>query len=147
MLEVREGIAMRTVEERIAAVQKRSARLRRKRSDRLLGALACLMLLPVAGLVGSLAIGGMPASADSDAGLFGTASLFGSSAGGYVLVAVLTAAIAVATTMLLMIRRQAHEEKRSTPEASTSFSAKADSQHIDDAAKPVIDDNEKGARR
>ena len=101
---------MRTVDERVAAVRNRSARLRRKRSDMLLGAFACLMLLPFFGLAGSLATGSLPAPADSGVGLFGASSLFGSSAGGYVLVAVLTAVIAVAVTVILTMRREAQKE-------------------------------------
>ena len=101
---------MRTVDERVAVVRSRSARLRRRRSDRMLGAFACLMLLPLVGLAGSLAMGSLPVPADSDAGLFGAASLLGSSAGGYVLVAVLAAAIAVAVTVLLTMRHSARSE-------------------------------------
>lgn len=102
---------MRTVDERVAAVRNRSARLRRRRSNRMLGAFACLMLLPLAGLAGGLAMGSLPAPADSGAALFGTSSLFGSSAGGYVLVAVLAAAIAVTVTVLLMMRRKSKSER------------------------------------
>lgn len=117
---------MRTVDERVAAVRNRASRLRRKRSDRLLGAFACLMLLPLVGLAGNLAMGGLPAPADSGAALFGTSSLFGSSAGGYVLVAVLTAAIAVAVTVFLMMRR------------------KSTGKRADDGTEPSMDGNKKG---
>ena len=117
---------MRTVDERVAAVRNRASRLRRKRSDRLLGAFACLMLLPLVGLAGNLAMGGLPAPADSGAALFGTSSLFGSSTGGYVLVAVLTAAIAVAVTVFLMMRR------------------KSTGKRADDGTEPSMDGNKKG---
>ena len=120
---------MRTVDERVAAVRNRASRLRRKRSDRLLGAFACLMLLPLVGLAGNLAMGSLPAPADSGAGLFGTSSLFGSSAGGYVLVAVLAAAIAVAVTVFLMMRR------------------KSTSEHADNGEEPMADDNMEGGEQ
>ncbi len=120
---------MRTVNERVAAVRNRSARLRRKRSDMLLGAFACLMLLPLFGLAGGLAMGSLPAPADSGVGLFGASSLFGSSAGGYVLVAVLTAVIAVAVTVFLMMRR------------------KSTSEHADNGEKPMADDNMEGGEQ
>ena len=124
MLAMREGRVMRTVDERVAAVRNRSARLRRKRSDRLLGAVACLMLLPAVGLAGSLAIGSLPTSADSGAGLFGTSSLFGSSAGGYVLVAVLAGTIAVTATVLLMMRRGSHDKAEGNRERPMQSNSK-----------------------
>lgn len=126
MPEIREGIVMRTVDERIAAVRKRSARLRLRRNDRLLGAFVCLMLFPLAGLAGSLAMGSLPVPADPGAGLFGASSLFGSSVGGYVLVAVLTAAIAVAVTVFLMMRR------------------KSTGKRADDGTEPSMDGNKEG---
>ena len=117
---------MRTVDERVAAVRNRASRLRRKRRDRLLGAFACLMFLPLVGLAGNLAMGGLPAPADFGAALFGTSSLFGSSTGGYVLVAVLTAAIAVAVTVFLMMRR------------------KSTGKRADDGTEPSMDGNKEG---
>ena len=119
---------MRTVDERVAAVRNRSVRLRRKRCDGLLSAVVCLMLLPVVGLAVSLAIGSLPAPQGSGAGLFGTSSLFGSSVGGYVLVAVLAAVVAVAVTVLLTMRRRAHGEKRNGSEAAPPSPAETDSQ-------------------
>ncbi len=124
MLEMREGVVMRTVDERVAAVRNRSARLRRSRSDRLLGAFACLMLLPLIGLTGSLATGSLPAPTGSSAGLFGTASLFGSSAGGYVLVAVLAGTIAVTATVLLMMRRGSHDKAEGNRERPMQSNSK-----------------------
>ena len=120
---------MRTVDERVAAVRNRSARLRRKRSDRMLGAFACLMFLPLVSLAGGLATGSLPAPADSGAGLFGASSLLGSSAGGYVLVAVLAAAVAVALTAFLMMRR------------------KPPSKRVDNVADPAMDGDEEGGEQ
>ena len=127
MFAMREGIAMRTVDERVAAVRNRASRLRRKRSDRLLGAFACLMLLPLVGLAGNLAMGGLPAPADSGAALFGTSSLFGSSAGGYVLVALVTAVLAVLVTVLCITRHRSVREKDDAPETMADSVGGADS--------------------
>ena len=101
---------MRTVDERVSAVNSRSKRLRRKRNDRLLGILACLMALPLVVLTGGYATGAFELSQPQDGGLFGASSLLGSSAGGYVLVAVLAAAIAVTVTVFIMLRRRRQEE-------------------------------------
>lgn len=97
---------MRSVDERVAAVQRRTKRLRMRRNDRALAMAACLMMLPLAGLAGSYVTGSLAVPAATDAGLFGAASLFGSSAGGYVLVAVVSFAFAVLITVLLMLRRR-----------------------------------------
>ena len=123
---------MRTLDERVAAVRNRSARLRRKRSDRVLGAFACLMLLPLVGLARSLATGGLPAFADSDAGLFGTASLFGSSAGGYVLVAALAAVVAVAVTVFLMMRHGPRSEAEGNGEHQMRSDSKEKREGVSD---------------
>ena len=96
---------MRTADERVAAVRRRSRRLRRRRSDRALVTLACLMALPLVELVLRYAVGGSKLPDISDSDLFGATSLFGTSAGGYVLVAVISFAVAALLTAFLMIRR------------------------------------------
>ena len=102
---------MRSVDERVAAVRRRSARLRRRRSDRMLAVLVCIMVFPLVGLAGKVMTDALPAPAESTSGLFGAASLFGSSAGGYVLVAVLAAVIAAAVTAILMLHRRSRNAK------------------------------------
>ena len=92
---------MRTADERVAAVRRRSRRLRRRRSDRALVTLACLMALPLVELVLRYAVGGSKLPDISDSDLFGATSLFG----GYVLVAVISFAVAALLTAFLMIRR------------------------------------------
>ena len=80
---------MRTTDERVAAVHRRSGRLRRRRADAALAALAILLVLPLAGLAGRYAMSGLAPAPGAGAGLFGASSLFGPSAGGYVLVALI----------------------------------------------------------
>ena len=96
---------MRTVDERTAAVQRRSKLLRRRQLDRVLVVLACVLVVPLVDLAGRYATGSSTVPPAADGGLYGAASFFGSSAGGYVLAAVIAAAVAVAGTVLLMRRR------------------------------------------
>lgn len=102
---------MRSTDERIADVRRRSRRLSRRRGNRVLVALVCLMALPLIDLAGRRAMGNEAVSRLSGDGLFGTSSLFGPSVGGYVLVAVATAAIAVAVTALIITRRKTKREE------------------------------------
>jgi len=119
---------MRSTEERVLEVQKRSRRLRRQRVDRALASLVFLMAFPLVDLMGRYAAGDLTVASAAEGGLFGAASLFGASAGGYVLVAVVAAVVAVAVTVFLMMRRRAREEKRSGLENPTPSSDETDLQ-------------------
>ena len=92
---------MRSTEERMLAVRRRSSRLRRHRGGRALAVLAFLMALPVVDLAGRYAAGNLAGAPSTENMLFGAASLFGASVGGYVLAAVIT----VVVTAFLMMRR------------------------------------------
>lgn len=102
---------MRTLDERVVAVRSRSKRLRQRRRDHAFAALACLAIIPLLCLAGRGVVIGSPTATGSGGELFGAASLFGSSAGGYVLVAVLAATVAVAVTVLIMARKRRHGEE------------------------------------
>ena len=105
---------MRTIDERVAVVQRRSKRLRRRRGDRALAVLIIVLALPLVDLVGRHAAGGSAHSA-SGSGLFGATSLFGPSIGGYVLVAIVSAAVAVLAVTLVFARRKARRGEAGTP--------------------------------
>ena len=96
---------MRSTEERMLAVRRRSSRLRRHRGGRALAVLAFLMALPVVDLVGRYAAGNLAGAPSTENMLFGAASLFGASVGGYVLAVVIAAVITVVVTAFLMMRR------------------------------------------
>lgn len=112
---------MRSVDERCTAVRSRARRLRRKRNDRVLVILICLMALPLAGLAARTASEGAAVSPAADAGLFGAASLFGSSVGGYVLVALITAILVALITALCINRRRSDKEETAASETTTAF--------------------------
>lgn len=101
---------MRTVDERVAAVRSRSRRLQRRRDDLMLSAPLCLIALLFAGFAGGYAVYGGTTDPEPGAGLFGASFFFGPSAGGYVLVAVASFAVAVLVTALVMLRRRAKDE-------------------------------------
>lgn len=101
---------MRTVDERVVAVRRRTRRLRRRRADLILAAPLCLVALLLIDLAGGYATGSRPASPVPGTGLFGASSLFGPSAGGYVLVAVMSFAMAVLVTVLLMMRKRSKKD-------------------------------------
>ena len=96
---------MRSVDERCAAVRNRARRLRRRRHDGVLVVLICLMALPLVDLAGRTASGGAISLAASGEALFGAASLFGASVGGYVLVAVAGAVVAVLVMVFFKSRK------------------------------------------
>jgi len=102
---------MRSTDERMAAVRRRSRRLRRRRGNRTLVALICIIALPLIDLAGRHAMGNEAVSRLSGDGLFGASSLFGPSVGGYVIVAVATAVVAVAATVLIFAHRKAKREE------------------------------------
>ena len=116
---------MRTTDERVAAVHRRSGRLRRRRADAALAALAILLVLPLAGLAGRYAMSDLAPAPGAGAGLFGASSLFGPSAGGYVLVAVVSFAVAVTATALAMLRRRGADNEEQQREGGEGHHGKA----------------------
>ncbi len=108
---------MRTADERIAAVHSRSRRLRRRRGDRVLVAFVVPAAFLFVGITGTCAMGDSMDAGASGGGLFGATSLLGASAGGYVLVAAVSFAVAVLLTVFLMTRRHsARKEDDDAPE-------------------------------
>ena len=106
---------MRSTDERCAAVRGRARRLRRRRNDRVLTILICLMALPLVDLAGRTAAAGMAESPTAASGLFGAASLFGTSAGGYVFVALVTAVVVALITVLCVRRRRLGDDEEDFP--------------------------------
>ena len=104
-------VAMRGTDERCAAVRRRTAKLRRRRTDHVLAVLICLMAIPLVDLAGRTAANVAADSSANETGLFGAASLFGSSIGGYVLVALVAAVAAVLITVLCIRRYRASKEE------------------------------------
>ena len=102
---------MRGTDERCAAVRRRTAKLRRRRTDHVLAVLICLMAIPLVDLAGRTAANVAADSSANETGLFGAASLFGSSIGGYVLVALVAAVVAVLITVLCIRRYRASKEE------------------------------------
>ena len=101
---------MRSTDERLAAVRRRSGRLRRRRADAALAVLVILLALPLVDLAGRHATSVLAPLPAAGTGLFGASSLLGPSAGGYVLVAVISFAVAVVATALVMLRRRAKDD-------------------------------------
>ena len=93
---------MLDVDARIAAVNGRAARLRRRKERRITVALSGACTALFLGLLGVIGQASGQSSFVSVAGLYGSSSLLGSDAGGYVLVAVVSFALAVAVTMLCL---------------------------------------------
>ena len=118
---------MRDVDERVAAVQRRAGDMRCKRDRSTKGAFAALTVFAFAGLMGLPVVNGQATAALDGASLFGAASLFGPSAGGYVIVALVTAVVVALVTALCITRRYSGEEKRGVPEAKTGFAEDVDS--------------------
>lgn len=113
---------MRSVDERCAAVRGRTRKLRRKREGGVAAVVAALALFSLVDLVGRSASEGLATTAASNEGLFGAASLFGPSMGGYVLVALVAAVIAVLVTVFFMVRRSGQDSKEETAPEPTSES-------------------------
>lgn len=103
---------MRDVDERVAAVQGRVRRIKRQRDRTTAGALGTGAVLVLACVVGMPLAGGQFDAASGGSTLFGASSLFGPSAGGYVLVALVTAVVVALITTLCVSRRRpdTHEE-------------------------------------
>lgn len=104
---------MRTVDERVVAVRRRTKRLRRRRADLILAAPLCIMALLLVDLAGGYAAGSWSANPAPGTSLFGASSLYGPSAGGYVLVAVVSFAVAVLVTVLLIMRKRSKRDGKS----------------------------------
>lgn len=111
---------MHTVDERISAVLRRSKRLRRRRSNHALIALICLMTLPLIDVAGRHAMSNLPMPVAPGIELLGASSMFGPSVGGYVLVALATAVIAVTVTALVVMRRRTKQEDEQDPEGKAA---------------------------
>ena len=102
---------MRSVGERCDAVRSRAWRLRRRRDGRAATVVAALSLFALVDLAGRAAVGGSSMPPPSAEDLFGASSLFGPSAGGYVLVAVVTAVVVTAVTTLCAKHRRSSGER------------------------------------
>ena len=118
---------MRDVDERVAAVQRRTRNMKRRRDRSIMGALATLTMFAFVGLMGLPVVSGQATAAPGASSLFGAASLFGPSAGGYVIVAVATAVVVALVTMLCVTRRRSGDERRGIPEAKTGLADEVDS--------------------
>lgn len=118
---------MRDVDERIAAVQGRVRRMKRKNDRVAVGALAACMVLACVGLVGMPVANGQAATSHDGSSLFGATSLFGPSIGGYVLVAIITAVVVALVTALFVMRRRSGGEKNGTQETMTDYIGDSDS--------------------
>ena len=118
---------MRDIDERVAAVQRRVRRIKRQRDRAAVGALGTLTALVLACEVGMPLVGGRYDVAPGASTLFGASSLFGPSAGGYVLVALITAVVVALVTALCMSRRRSGGEKDSAPETADDITEGIDS--------------------
>lgn len=113
---------------RVAAVNDRVARLRRKRERRANAVLSTACAALCFGLFGVVGLLSGQSSSVSVAGLYGSSSLLGSNAGGYVLVAVISFSLAVVVTMLCLRRRLA---SRGKPSGEQDATAQADEREGD----------------
>ena len=118
---------MRDIDERVAAVQRCTRNMKRRRDRSTKGALATLIAFAFVGLMGLPVVNGQATAAFDGASLFGASSLFGPSAGGYVIVALITAVVVALVTALCVTRRRSGEEERGAPEARTGFADDVDS--------------------
>ena len=101
---------MRDVDERVAAVHRRARRIKRQRDRATVGVLGTCVALVFACVVGMPLVGGQFSAASGSSTLFGASSLFGPSAGGYVLVALVTAVVVALVTALCIVRRPKQED-------------------------------------
>ena len=107
---------MRDVDERVAAVQRRTSRMKRKHDRVVASALTALTAIAFVGFLGVPVVSGQVTNTQSVPSLFGATSLFGPSAGGYVIVALLTAVVVALVTALCITRHRLSKEKRDAPE-------------------------------
>ena len=117
---------MRDVDERVAAVQGRVRRIRRRRERVAVGAVSACVVLACVGLVGMPIVSGQVADLPGAATLFGASSLFGPSAGGYVLVALVTAVVVALVTVFCVTRSRAGKEETGVSEAPIGFPDETD---------------------
>lgn len=97
---------MRDVDERVAAVQGRARRIKRRRDRAIAGAVGACSVLVLACVVALPLVGGQITAGSGGSTLFGASSLFGPSIGGYVLVALVTAVVVALITVLCVTRRK-----------------------------------------
>ena len=114
---------MRDVDERVGAAQGRARRIKRQRDRATVGALGACSAIVFACVAGMPLVGGQFDAASGGSTLFGASSLFGPSAGGYVLVALVTAVLAVLVTVLCVMRCRSPKEKEglSKPAATAPY--------------------------
>ena len=99
---------MRDVDERVVAVQRRVRRIKHKRDRAMIGVLGtCTVLVLVC--VFSLPFMDKQFAVSDAPTLLGSASLFGPSVGGYVLVALVTAVVVGLVTALFISRRKKND--------------------------------------
>lgn len=99
---------MRTTEDRIERVERRTKRLRRKREMRMTAALSVAGALCAFGLVGTIGLLGSGAEGTFViSGTYGSSILF-DSASGYVFVAIIVFVIASTITSRILRHRRAH---------------------------------------
>ena len=115
---------MRSIDERCAAVCGRARRLSRRANGQAAVVVAVLALFSLIDLAGRTATDGLAEGIVPADALFGAASLFGPSVGGYVLVGLAAAVAAVSITLIVMARRrsnagQAHPTHETTNEGNT----------------------------
>ena len=96
--------------ERVRQVRLRAGQLHRKRENRLLGGLSSLCAVLAFSLIGSIAAMTGGGQGGTVPGLYGAMLLF-EDAGGYVLAAVLSFAIATVITVLCIRSREKSKEK------------------------------------
>lgn len=101
---------MRNVDERMAAVRVRVAQTRRKRERGAVALAAVAAFLCVGSVAGMSAFVGSTTGAPFSSTLFGATSVFGPGVGGYVLVALISGAVAVLVTVLCVRNRKLSQE-------------------------------------
>ena len=111
---------MRSIDERCAAVRGRARRLSRRANGQAAVVVAVLALFSLIDLAGRSATDAAAEAMDPAEALFGAASLFGPSIGGYVLVGLVVAVVAVVVTLICMARRRSNAEQDRLPHEETS---------------------------
>ena len=120
---------MRSVDERCSAVRGRSRRLWHRRDRRVAAAVAAFAIIAFVDLANRTIVGDGSMPLPSVNTLFGASSLYGPSAGGYALVALVAAVVAVSVTSFCMMYRKSsdaadEEAGNSTPDGeSQGYSA------------------------
>lgn len=118
---------MRDVDERVAAVQGRVRRIKRQRDRAKAGAIGTLTVVVLVCAVGVPLVGGQFDASSGASTLFGASSLFGPSAGGYVLVALITAVVVALITAFCISRRRSGANDAEAAEATSASPKDTDS--------------------